>query len=211
MLPQIVTVGPIAAANAALIAASATPVSGTPVTLTGTQPDKARKILLTYGNEGSARTMKITGTNVFGNVISETLAVPSGAGGTVATIQDFLTVTQALPGGGGWTAAMTIGTNGVASSPWMQVNSEIDPVNITYWCNVIGTANYSIEETGDDPNNTLGNAANVPALPYVHGTVTAKAAAFVGNSSYAIRAWRLTLNSGTGTANCTGIQAGNIN
>src|SRR5215813_8621976 len=113
----------LGAASANAIALSQTPVSGTPLTLNGASVtagvavlDTQRRVLLTYGNEASARTMVLTGTNDQGAAISETLAIPSGAGGTVASYFDYLTLTAALPLGGGWTAAVTLGTNGVGST-----------------------------------------------------------------------------------------------
>lgn len=113
----------LGAASATVIAASQTPVSGTDLTLVGggtVTLDAARRVLLTYGNEASARTLVVAGTDRSGNVQTETLAVPSGGSGTVYTHLDFLTVTSLLPLGGGWTAAVTVGTNAVGSTPWIQ-------------------------------------------------------------------------------------------
>ena len=123
-VPTVVT-KTLIAANAAVIAASQTPVSGTPLALVGGSPvtlDSERRVLLTYGNEAGARTMVLTGTNSQGATISETLAIPAGAGGTVASVRDYLTITSALPLGGGWTAAATLGTNNVGSTMWQIVN-----------------------------------------------------------------------------------------
>src|SRR6516225_4930989 len=124
MIPIVIT-KTLAASSANNLATSQTPGSGTPLTLTalaGTGLDTQRRVLLTFGSEASNRTMVITGKNSQGTVISETLSIASGAGGTVATVQDFLTVSQALPLGGGWTAAVTLGTNTVGSTAWQPVN-----------------------------------------------------------------------------------------
>jgi hypothetical protein len=113
----------LAAANAAIIAASQTPVSGTALTLVGggsVTLDAPRRVLLTYGNEAAARTLTVTGTDRNGNPQTAILAVPSGAAGTVATVLDFLTITSLLPLGGGWTAAVTVGTNATGSTPWIE-------------------------------------------------------------------------------------------
>ncbi len=209
--PQVVTVGPLAAANAALIVASATPVSGTPMTLTGSQPDKPRKILVTYGAEASGRTMKITGTNHSGNPISETLAIPSGGAGTVATTQDFATVTQVLPGGGGWSAAATVGTNSAASSPWQMLDTHLNPMNVGIGVVVSGTANYTVEYTYDDPNQTIAAAGSAPPTAWPLSALATKTANTDAPSAFAnagIFAWRLTLNSGSGSATATAIQSG---
>jgi len=212
MIPAVVTVGPLAASNAALLAASQTPTSGTPLTLTGSQPDVARRILLTYGNEGAPRTLVLKGTNHTGNPISETLAVPSGAGGTVASLQDFLTVTSALPLGGGWTAAVTLGTNGVASSPWKMLDNLVTPVNLAIGVVISGTVNFTVEYTYDDPNGLTYNF-NQPVLviptPWSISALASKAANTDGTLLQPAKAWRLTVNSGNGSATATGIQSGN--
>lgn len=206
MQPQVVTLGPLVAANPALLAASQTPTSGTALTQTASQPDVARRILLTYGNEGSARTLLVSGTNGSGNPITETLAVPSGAGGTVATSQDFLTVTSLLPAGGGWTAAVTVGTNGVASTIWKTLDI-FQAGDTTFNAVVNGTVNYTVQYTLDDPNNILGNA-NVPPVPFSVGgmiAATANQDGLIPNGAYA---WRCLLNSGTGSLKITAIQTG---
>ena len=123
----------LAASSANNLATSQTPGSGTPLTLTalaGTGLDTQRRVLLTFGSEASNRTMVITGKNSQGTVISETLSIASGAGSTVATVQDFLTVSQALPLGGGWTAAVTLGTNTTGSTMWQVVHARNLPTRI---------------------------------------------------------------------------------
>ena len=86
MRPIVVSVGPLANASANNIATSQTPTSGTALTLNGSLVvsgvavlDKPRRVLLTYGNEASNRTLVVVGTNVSGNSITETLAVPPAA------------------------------------------------------------------------------------------------------------------------------------
>jgi len=207
MRPERQIVGPLAGANVALIAASQTPVSGTALTLTGTQPDLPRRILLTYGNEAAPRTLTVTGTNYSGGTFSESLAVPSGAGGTVYTANDFKTVTSLMPLGGGWTAAVTVGTNGVASSPWVACDIHVTPANFSFACVVTGTVNYDVQYTLDSLGNTFGisaiphNAWTVPTL----GSLAINATASLGSP---IAAWRVLLNSGTGSVAVTAIQAG---
>jgi len=152
----------LAAASANNIALSQTPVSGTALTINGSAAsggvatlDVARRVLLTYGNEAAARTLIVTGTNRSGNAISETLAVPSGAGGTVYTLQDFLTVTSLLPEGGGWTAAVTVGTNAVGSTPWFYREwGQIGKMGVLVSIPASGPT-VQLEVTWDDPNASL--------------------------------------------------------
>ena len=243
-LPQIVTKSLIAS-NAALIVASATPVSGTamtlnsPVSVITTQPtalgdsitqynggigiggvgalvsvttptitlDTARRVLLTYGVEASARTMAITGTNHFSNPITETLAVPAGGAGTTATLQDFLTITQVMPLGGGWSSAVTVGTNTFGSSPWLAVSTAVSPVNLGVTCVVTGTVNYSVEFTNDNPNG-IGLIAPVIPNPFAVVSLFQQSTSLASSIDQPFAFWRVTVNSGTGSVTVTGIAAG---
>ena len=219
MIRQVVTVGPVAAAVVDYFAVSATPVSGTPLTLANTTPLTPRKILLTYGSEGSARTLALTGKGPNSN-IQETLVIPSGAAGSVQSVQDFTSLTTALPGGGGWTAAMTLGTSSVAASPWQRVTEHVTPVNISFQCVVSGVVNYLIEVTNDDiepplPTTNVGPSYGrlgpippiVTALP-LPGTLDNQSANLRGLIAEPITAWRLVLLSGTGAVTATAIEAG---
>jgi hypothetical protein len=208
--PAVVVVGPSVNANASLFFAAATPTSGVALTLLTNALDVPRRVLLTYGNEASGRTMLLTGTDRYGNPISETLVVPSGGAGTVNSQQDFKTLTSALPLGGGWTANATLGTSGVISSEWKVVDQQVTPTNLGIGVVTVGTVNYTIEYTYDNLNN-------LPPLPvtkiptvFSHATIVNKTGNFDGFFNAPIWAWRLTLNSFTnpGKATATGIQAG---
>lgn len=230
-VPQIVTKSLIAS-NAALIVASATPVSGTamtlvsPTTTTLLQPqaggagfskttinsvilDTPRRVLLTYGNEASNRTMVITGTNFAGYPISETLSVPSGAGGTVATNNDFASVTQVLPLGGGWTAAASVGTNTTGSSPWIFTNQHVTPARVAIGTVLnSGSATWTVEYTYDNPNAVGVIPAVTIPTPFKVGTITNISANGDGVLADAVMAWRLTITVGTGTVTATAYQEG---
>jgi hypothetical protein len=165
--PIVVSFGPFAAASANLLAASQTPVSGVALTLATHTVDGStgRRILLTYGVEASARTLVLTGTNWAGTVISETLAIPSGAGGTVKSVLDYVTLTSAVPAGGGWSAAVTLGTastDPVASSPWVRVD-DYGFSQVSVGVDVTGTLEYTVEGSVDDPNLMLPQVAVPPA------------------------------------------------
>ena len=200
----------LATANAAIIAASQTPVSGTALTLVGggtVTLDAARRMLLTYGNEGSARTLTIAGTDRFGNVQSEILAVPSGASGSVYTNRDFLTVTSALPLGGGWTAAVTVGTNAIGSTQWfVREWGQLGKLGVFF--NIGSTAvTGNFEITPDDPEAALDiypggvsvePKSNVPPIPYIPVGWSAVAASQTSEVDIPCYAFRATILSGTG-------------
>lgn len=215
MRPIQVTVGPLAAASANNIATSQTPVSGTALTLNGAAVsngvavlDQPRRVLLTYGNEGAGRTMVLTGTGATGLSQSETLVVPSGAGGTVASALDYKTVTSLVPAGGGYTAAVTAGTNAMASTPWVRLDEWAFP-QVALQCTVNGTVTYSVQQTLDDPNNP-SNPVAPPFMTWVDHPDTNLVAATAtkqGNYAYAPIFTRATITAGTGTVTYTVVQA----
>jgi hypothetical protein len=214
-IPIVLTVGPLAAAVANWFAVSATPTSGTALTLAHTSVLTPRRVELAYGNEASARTLRLTGTNADGNTIQETLAVPSGGAGTVYSSQDFLTLTEAMPLGSGWTAAMTLGTNGIASSPWKLLNAQHQAYPSISWGGiVIGTVTWGIEYTYDNPNNnqnTMGGALGnypTPPTPWTFAGLTGKNANADGSSNNPFQAWRVILSAGTGSVTVTGLEGG---
>ncbi len=148
----------LAAASANNIALTQTPVSGTALTLAGSTVtagvatlDTARRVLLTFGNEASNRTLVLTGTDGANSPITETLTVVSGAGGTIASLQDFLTITRALPLGGGWTAAVTLGTSATGSTQWFVPSQHITPFELTFGTVLVsGTPTWTIEASLTD-------------------------------------------------------------
>lgn len=211
----------LAAASANNIALSQTPVSGTNLTINGAAAtagvstlDSGRRVLLTFGNEVSNRTLVVTGTNDTGNPISETLAVASGAGGTIATLQDFFTVTTLTPLGGGWTAAVTVGTNTVGSAPWKVIDPHVTPTLIAINLNITGSINVTVEYTYDAVQGQSPNFGNLPwtyptaPQAIAHTSLQAVTASIDGAISVPARAWRTTVNSGTGSVTTTGTQAG---
>jgi hypothetical protein len=214
--PISLTLGPYAAANAALFAASQTPVSGTPLTLTGTAADVPRTVLLTYGNEAAARQMLITGTiNALGEQAQELLSIPAGAGGTVATFNNYLKVTKALPLGGGWTAAVTLGTVAANSGPWKFINAaEWGPTEVTWNVVATGTVNWSIVLTNTDLNansNLGGPFGDVIPTPNIYAGpsgLTSQTGSASGVVNDPFVAWKAVVNSGTGSIVVEAIEAG---
>lgn len=210
----------LAASSANNIALSQTPTSGTALTLNGSTVaagvatlDTARRVLLTFGNEVSNRTLVLTGTNETGITIQETLAVASGGGSTVASVQDYLTITSAVPAGGGWSAAVTLGTNTTGSTPWKIISGQVTPVEISL--NLFlstGTATFGIEYTffpitgGNPPWSYLTPPVQVVAHPALSG-LTASADGTISGGIIP-NAWRMTISSGTGTIMVSAKQAG---
>lgn len=219
MRPITVSVGPLATADADGICLSQTPTSGTALTINGALAsggvatlDYARRVLFTTGSEAAQRTIAITGTDWAGNPISETVTIPASTAGTVASVLDYKTVTSLVPAGGGFTAALTVGTNGVAASSWVRMDDySFAPAALQ--CVVSGTVNYDVQQTMDDPNSLTNPVARASvawtasADTAVVGATATKMSSFSAVPTFV----RVLLNSGTGTVTMTITQSASPN
>lgn len=219
MRPITVTVGPLTAGSANNIALSQTPAGAGALTLNGSTVvngvavlDHARRVLITTAD--TTHTFTITGTSPTGTLVTETTPVASG---TIQSTLDYLTVTSVTISGGA-TAAVTVGTNGVASTPWVFLDSWAMP-EVGIQCDISGTVNYTVQSTTDDPNSPTNPVipssvawVNSPDTTAVAAT-TAIQTSYGGFNAYAAFSptfVRVTLNSGTGTVTATVIQAGAV-
>jgi len=146
------------------------------------------------------------------------VTIPATTPGAYATLQDFLTVTSALPGGGGWTANATIGTNSTGSSSWQVPNQHITPFQLSLWTELLsGAATWSIEVTGDSPLQSIpwgitgsGGSPGAPPVPVPSAwpQISGVSAYTTGAIDNPVAAWRLTITAGAGTVQATAQQAG---
>lgn len=183
---------PLAAGNLTINGANA---SGGVATL-ATQ----RRILITPAGADVARTFTVYGTNDSGAPISEAVTGANNPS-TSATTLDFKTVTRVAVDAA-TAGAITVGTNGVGSTPWYCVDTNLQPMNIGVQAVISGTVNADIEYTLDDPNG-----ATVPTV-FDSSLMNAMVATTSGSVSSPVSAVRQTTNSGTGTVTTTFIQAG---
>lgn len=136
------------------IVTSITPSGNTASTVTvGTNGiatlDTARHVIFTSGGNDSGITFTITGTDWAGTIISE---VVTGANvGVATTINDYLTIAQ-VKTSGSTASTVTVGTNGVAGSPWVNLDSWALG-NVQGQAVVSGTVNYTVQISNDDPNS----------------------------------------------------------
>lgn len=208
------------------IATSQTPASAGNLTLNGSLAtagvatmDVARRVSIASTGSDAAVIFTVYGTNGSGAPISSPVTgVVSGT--PVATALDFLTVTR-ISVSGATAGAITAGTNGVGSTPWV-----IDDFTHPFWAlsvavSVSGTINYTVEHTYDDPNApgvtliplgyqfSIEPASNKPPIAWPNSTLTAQTDSKEAQySNQPIFAHRLTINSGTGTAVMQSIQSG---
>jgi hypothetical protein len=218
MRPITVTVGPLAAGVANNIALSQTPAGAGALTLNGSLVnaagvavlDNPRRILITTAD--TTTTFTIKGTTPTGALLTESFVV---SGGSTYSTLDYATVTS-ITVNQGTTAAVTVGTNGIASTPWVRLDDWALP-QIAIQCNVSGTVNYTVQSTLDDPNSPTNpilpsamNWINSPDTNAVAATAAIQTS-YGGYAAYPAMTpafVRVLLNSGTGTVTATVTQLG---
>lgn len=112
--------------------------------------DTARRVLFTSSGTDTGVTITLTGRDWAGLPISETL-LGGSSGVAVYSVLDYLGVT-AIKLSGATAGTMSVGTNGVASSPWINTDTWAGGT-CAIQCTVSGTANYTVQTTNDDPNS----------------------------------------------------------
>jgi hypothetical protein len=113
-----------------------------------------------------------------------------------------------MPGGGDYTAAVTVGTNALAGSPWVRLDEWAMP-QTTIQCVVSGTVNYTVQATLDDPNS-LTNPVAINAVTWSDSTDTNAVSAtgtVLTYFAYAPIFARVLINSGAGTVTATFAQS----
>lgn len=152
MRAQYATVGPLAAANAAILRAAATIAAIGPLTLLVTALDNQRRILITVVGAATA-VLTLTGNDKNGNPVTETITL-AGAG-TYQSVLDYFN-NIAISSSATTAGTVAIGTNGVASSGWMQINAST--VGSALLALVVsGTVNYTVQVSLDNPNDLNPN------------------------------------------------------
>jgi hypothetical protein len=168
--------------------------------------DTARRVLFTTVSDESAKTIYITGTNWAGDTISESLTGPAATTGYTAL--DYKTVTKIYVSAA-FTGAVTVGTNTIASSPWVRMD-EYALAQSAMQATVSGTVNYTVQTSMDDTNSPTN-----PVLPAsvtwvsstdtnVVGATATKSTTFTATPLFI----RVLLNSGSGSVTATVAQAG---
>jgi hypothetical protein len=168
--------------------------------------DTPRRVLFTQAASESGKTFTLVGTDANGSTQTEVLTAAASAT-TVHSALDFSTVTAASISSAA-SGAITIGTNGVASSRWVRLDEWANPT-ATIQVTVSGTVNYTVQQTMQDPNSPTN-----PVLPYLVNWTDAPDPNVVGStgtfgSSFTNSPlWvRVLLNSETGTGSLSAVIA----
>jgi hypothetical protein len=228
MRPRFATVGPLAAASAtnirtasAIAGAGAVVLNGATVTNGVATLDNPRRVLFTFA-AGETLTLTLTGTRWDGQTVSETIATGAATPGTVSSVLDYKTVTSVVSSAAS-NGNVSIGTSTVAGSSWINFDWWLSDGVVAFQVDVTGTANYTVQQTLDDPNNSTtpndpGLSAPTPGNPMlpanvqwvncsdttmVNATVTAQS-----NYNFAPIWMRVVLNSGSGSVALTALQHG---
>lgn len=109
------------------------------------------------------------------------------------------------------TATVSDASGGVKYSPWVYFDPYAFP-QVAFQCNVTGTANYTIQQTMDDPNSPTNPVAVASVTWFDNPTAALVGASTSQQGSYAIAPAyvRIKLNSGNGSVSGTFIQYGNV-
>jgi hypothetical protein len=101
---------------------------------------------------------------------------------------------------------VTVSQTGVGNSAVVIPDYMLNPFNIGVAVRVTGTVTYTVEHTFDDVFADTFNPATATWFP--HTTLVSQAASAVSNYAFAVRAVRISVTGGTGTAALTLVQSG---
>jgi len=216
----------LAAADDNGICASQTPGAAGNMTINGVLAsggvatlDTQRIVLFTFAADETGTNFTVYGADDNGVSLQETVA---GTATTAVTTQSFKTVTRIAISAAA-AGAIIVGTNGVGATPWQIISNAMTPTGLGIGITVSGTVDFTWQYTFEDPSGTYPNPAAAtsgyinPAQPnaitkfptaWNLTALAAKSANTDSSRSSPIYAWRLQINSGTGTAQATVVQAG---
>jgi hypothetical protein len=163
------------------------------------------KVSITSAGNDSGMTFTVYGTSNGGSLINETIS--GGNIAAVSTLKSFKTVTR-VAASAATAAAITIGTLQSGSTDWMPLDINVPNQVTNISVSVTGTLNYSVQYTNEDPyDNTLAHqAVSHPTAALVAATTSQTA----GTTTTLMRAVRLLINSGSGSALLTVTQQSTI-
>lgn len=178
-----------------------------PATMNGVRRAKMgggfqRTVSLTSTGNISGVNFTIVGTDLRGTAVTETRAGPNN--NTVETTAEYDVVTSVTVDGAVATAT-SVGSGTTGQSNWYKCNLYNKGGGIALYCDIAGTINYTIRDTGDDVDtDSTPTTVNHPTL----ASLTAD-----NSSNYAIapRAIQAVVNSSTvatGTLNFTIVPGG---
>ena len=212
MIPRSTQVGPLVAAVANLYATTQAGTANTALTLTGSVPAVARRLIITSTGNDTGKTFTIVGKLADGSVVTE---VMNGANGLATNLQgqaysmlDYASVARITPSAN-TTANVTAGTNGVCSGAWIRLDS-FGFAQTSLMAIVTGTVNYTVEQAQSDPNSLVYSLTPAQLVWNPNADLQSLTVTAFGSYSASPTWVRCTLNSGTGSVVFTASQAGAV-
>ena len=95
----------------------------------------------------------------------------------------------------------TVSKTGAGSSSAVVVNTNVGPVNVGFAVVVSGTVNYTVQHTFDDPGVAF-------TTWFDNSTVASETTTQEGSYSFPVTGIKVLVNSGSGTATMSAVQAG---
>lgn len=193
--------------TASAVAAGAVTLNGSLVSGGVANLTNAQNVTVT---NGSTETISLTfvGTTFGGVGISETVQL--GTAATLTLGNSFLTI-SGVTASGPSVGNISIGTPGTAVSAWVRFDSWA-PSYISIQATVVGTVNYTIQQTLDDPNSPTNpvQPASVTWINSSDSTAVSATSSIQSNYLFAPIFARVLLNSGTGSVTATFLQSGAV-
>lgn len=216
MLPRKAQVGAGLSSTSNNIAQSQTPAGAGNLTLNGTTggvldstigaaPFTSQRVVITTGGtEGTNGTVfTLTGFDWNGNNISEVITATNTT--TLQSVYDYSKVTN-IAVNKATAGAITVGTNGVGSSRPIFLDT-FAPAPTALQVDVVGTVNYTVQQSLDDPNDPNIGYAGVTWINHLDPNLVNASQSAQGNYAYLPRMCRILLNSGSGSVVLNVIQA----
>jgi hypothetical protein len=185
---------PLGAGNLTLTAAAAALVS------TSAKPRYGLLISIDCAGADAGRTFTVTGTAPGGATQSETMAGSNGSQ-TLSTLY-YESVTS-IAVDAATAGAVIAGIRQTGATAWMPLDIYDPNSSTAISVNITGTLNYSVQYTNEDPFDT---SITPVAISHPVAALVAASADQIGQTVNILRAVRLLINSGSGTALMTIVQ-----
>lgn len=209
MRPVSFTTTALAGASTAYIAASQTPAGAGNLTLTSDAATLVSKtsvpryglfISINCAGSDAGRSFVVTGTKPGGASQTETIS-GTNVGQTLSTLY-WESVTQ-IAVDAATAGAVTAGIRQTGATAWMPLDIYVPNTQTAIQVDVTGTIDYSVVYTIQDPFDT-----SITPIAIAHPTagLTGGSTDVSGQTTVIMRAVRLLINSGSGTAKMTIVQ-----
>lgn len=161
-----------------------------------------RTVTITSTDDQTGVDFTITGTDLYGNTVTEVLS--GGNNTTVTSVEHYAIITSIVADGAVGTA-ITVGSGAGGSTRWWTPNRNANPTSISLYLVISGTINVTVQDTPNDING--GDGLPVTAEIFNHPTLAGETSSGSSNYAFPPGAIRLSVASGSGTCAFTIIQA----